>query len=856
MALAVLLAAPVCNAAAQDAKQLQLLNASLEPRESLEFEIPSGSTAMTKTVFLRRRDSADVATKNVRLSLELTAGTATLLRQGDVSATTPFTIPAGSDEAITITVTLAADTQAKGALVALVDGKAERLATVRAQAAAAPKVAIAENSGGIKRSATSTDYTLFLTLTANQSGAQQVTVSVPDLTDGTGTQVPVTVAVDGQSGPINLLTNGTARVSISAQLSRAGDYAGGLIVVHDGIREDPVPLTITRSQIQPTVEILAFTSLQDPDLDSVQLEALVQETSGSPIVLGGPVLIPLGRKAGETRVGPSFASADVTIERLDEVSGEFEDVGDELALEGGETVTLHMTISDIGEPGDYAARLRLATPDSSAVSEDASFSLRRPWLVATVLILIGVLISMLVREVFLRRGARARQGLDLRRLADDLKRLQDRQDKLDPTAQAAFDALDRRIYDLYEGGSLSTIAAEIEKINLQMTLLGGWLRVRRRLAGLRPPARDPFPNRLDRVLERVHSSSDSKDVLTAETAALTQLEADVDQALRRQLRDEIEALKKAAEEAAGANGYVRKAAPRASINDKVLPALTEALGKLDEDTDVDANLLAASQSLAGARAQYVSALVHDLTLVLAEEPPPGMGGPEWVALRERVSDVIATAGGDPERQLNAYRTALGLYLPRVAQAASEHARERREALEKAAGSSPTPSQKKALELYSDATKEADSVAALLASGGVAAAHAAYAKAVEKILEGDKNAAGTQGLSPAPSLPAVPGQPPPAEGIGPENLADVGRDHPDIPDRSKLLAAIAWSELGILLAAAFLATLLGLSLLYVPNATWGGEGDIILALLWGAGLYQVTGQTVHGYRSVQTTLTAP
>ncbi len=51
--------------------------------------------------------------------------------------------------------------------------------------------------------------------------------------------------------------------------------------------------------------------------------------------------------------------------------------------------------------------------------------------------------------------------------------------------------------------------------------------------------------------------------------------------------------------------------------------------------------------------------------------------------------------------------------------------------------------------------------------------------------------------------------------------------------------IEWAAFGI---ALFLGILGGLYLLWAPNNTWGSFGDIVVAVLWGFGLYQVTTAT--------------
>jgi hypothetical protein len=144
---------------------------------------------------------------------------------------------------------------------------------------------------------------------------------------------------------------------------------------------------------------------------------------------------------------------------------------------------------------------------------------------------------------------------------------------------------------------------------------------------------------------------------------------------------------------------------------------------------------------------------------------------------------------------------------------------------------------------------------MLAGGALSAANRAYVGAITKIDEADAKIP-SQGLAPTPP-PVVPPAPPvPVMQASPDLLTDEGRKPRAIPNQSELTQSIRTTELMVLLLSALFATLLGLSLLYVPNETWGSIGDLIVAVLWGAGIYQITGQTVQGYRGVQTSLTGP
>jgi hypothetical protein len=846
LAALALLAAVRGAPAAPAENSLQLLNEAGTPVSSVSFTIQPGATAATKTLYLRRTAS-DTGEEPIQLDLDLSVGTTMITRGDGSSAGTAFTIPPGTVERLRISVEIPAGSQANGELVALVGGRLERLASVDVTARASPAVSIAENKDGIKRTATVTDYTLFLTLAANDSGATGVQVSVPDLTDPAGVQVPVTVTIAGGNGPVDLPALGTAKVSLTTQLGRVGDHAGSILLVHDGKREPPVSLTITRTQLAPTVEVLTISRLASDGGPAV-LEVLVHETSGSNLVLDRPQLVALGRKEGEARTGPSFKSDDVTIERIS-ADGTKTPVGSSLELEGGETTTLRFTIDDVGGPGEWGAKLRLTSPGSTAVSADVTFLVRRPWWVATLVILASVVASFILRDVILKRGARARQQIEVRQLIDDLARLRSRQGELDADAAEAFDVVYRRLVDLFRQSDL--VAVEVANVDVQVTLLGGWLRARKRLRALPPSdVTDDLWTRLESVRTNVLSASADKATLDAAREGLKDLESKIDSALRTRLRADARTLLEQATRAVGPQGFVTTAASKTAINDEVIPQLEQAAKSA---ADSEETMFAAVRAVEQSRAALATALLADLATRLGEPPPQEVKPADWEDLIARVNQLIAEAGADPDRRLEAYNKALGIYLIRVAEAAQRLAEGRIAALPP----QPTPMQLNARQRYVDAQNEAARVPAFVAALDYVGAHSAYAHARQLIAEGDTTAA-QPGVAAAPQRlpPPAPSPPPQATAVTPSDVMDVGRDGQAIADVSELRGLIAQLELGVVAFSLIAATALGLALLYEPNDTWGDLGDILIAILWGIGLHQVAGQTVQGYRGVRTTLTTP
>ena len=76
----------------------------------------------------------------------------------------------------------------------------------------------------------------------------------------------------------------------------------------------------------------------------------------------------------------------------------------------------------------------------------------------------------------------------------------------------------------------------------------------------------------------------------------------------------------------------------------------------------------------------------------------------------------------------------------------------------------------------------------------------------------------------------------------------------VPTLAEVQRKWRWYEVVLAVVTIVVGVAVGLVALYVGKPTWGSLGDILLALLWGAGLYQVTG-ALEGFTGVRTALSS-
>lgn len=259
----------------------------------------------------------------------------------------------------------------------------------------------------------------------------------------------------------------------------------------------------------------------------------------------------------------------------------------------------------------------------------------------------------------------------------------------------------------------------------------------------------------------------------------------------------------------------------------------------DNKATFDAALLKAREQLAAADSAELAA---DVSRILADNSaPPGFTQTDWDTLRQEVSQIAASAVGQPAQRaatLDQYRRLLvgmgeaiklvatdqanALTIKKLDQPAAGFAALAEKA-ERAIGAAEDGSLVAAQQTYSDVATE-------------------YARLVDEL----KKAGHSMGSGTPPTavtlekLPGVPG------------LATTPK-----PEWARLrkVRFVVVDNL-VLLVIAAVVVLLGLITLYLPSRIWGTPTDHLTAFLWGMGLFQVGGAFSPGIEGIRTKLREP
>jgi hypothetical protein len=224
-------------------------------------------------------------------------------------------------------------------------------------------------------------------------------------------------------------------------------------------------------------------------------------------------------------------------------------------------------------------------------------------------------------------------------------------------------------------------------------------------------------------------------------------------------------------------------------------------------------------------------------------PPSGMKEEAWRALQASVRETLAGIGSkSPELALETVQKADATLVLGLVGAVEDAVRRRRKA-------ATDPGEIQTLETALSRLAAARSA---LIAGNLAVAHAAYEEARTALM--DLNLASFRGgAAQAAGAPSLAGVGTPASGapvVAMPNTTVV-----PFLDPAAVASKWQWQNRLVFITTMIVGVLVGLGALYAGKPTWGGLTDIVVALLWGIGLYQASGAAAQGFGGVRTSLTS-
>jgi hypothetical protein len=680
----------------------------------------------------------------------------------------------------------------------------------------APLLRIAGSvEGAVTRKSDTPSFMQAFSVEATTSAVvEEATMSIV-LHDPVGKQV--TLQVDGGTA-VGVKLSRISRQSpatfvLSAELDETGTYTGTIALVYADRREE-TRLTLDRLHAAPTI---AGRDVADATGDlfvsrTYELKANLHETGGHTVALEPPK-VTLQLIHEEERLQATFKSATVTQA----------DGSTDWTLGPDEELPILITIVDLEGAGAFEGKVLLTRTGSGTVEVPFTIRQRIHFLVAVLLIALGLGASWFARERLGKRDRKDRHKQDCVRVQ---ARLHDIDQELNPrleertVIEAVGDQLDQLMDDV-DKDRVSDPTTQLTEIAERVDLTRPWIvhRIRMQERNVEDAVLPDLEDELQAIGDQLIAQGGAAEA----RKLIGMLPAAIDGVLLQRVRQRAQALQR---------DLTRL---NTLLDGTVAKELEAELGDLIREDAMAADALEARLRRLSDR--FLQALVDRHLQRLAEHQPapPWFPADEWTTWRAESLDKARDAARivNPVDRREAFRTAISRYLERLAQKLRDGAA----AKVPSAGDKATD--------FEAIRDKADSALRSLQNGDLATAQGLLQQAADSYATlastravrlgppqeaGAPAAAQSMVISAAPEadLRPIDARVPVITLPNPRRrLAELERG---IRDRANLLA-------GIVIVA---GTVAGVLLLYAPDETWGSFDDLAIALLYGLGLHQVTG----------------
>jgi hypothetical protein len=650
------------------------------------------------------------------------------------------------------------------------------------------------------------------------------------LFDPTKKQLETTVELDDGTaaaggvllGPIE--GHASRNVVLAAELDETGTYTGAITLVYDGQREETA-LTIERTHEAPTVtaDDIANAAVDnwwwfaDPTLN-----AMLRETGGHTVTLDAPQ-VSLHRVENEVHSQAAYGS--ITVKETDGGTG--------WTLQPDQQLPIQIAVNCLQGAGAFAGELLLTRPGAGTVKASFTIYQRLAVLWAALAFAIGVGISWLVRRRLRDGTLRRRSKRDILRVQQRIHDLEEELGLSDQERNVAL-AVTRQLETLaddVERERVTDASTTLAEIVGRVDLLRPYVLLRMRIEALKPA------DIIDSVRDALREVGDQLTVAGGAEDAKTKLEAipaAVQGVLKERVRDSTRRLK---QDIADVGDVLAK------------PVAARLGGELDALIADDASSVEAlGMRLRRIRDDFLAHLIDDFIARLTDSvaaAPAWYRDPAWSESHRSAATAVTAVKRieDPEARLAAFRKEVGRHLEEL----GARLRDAAEAGKRAGGTGAAT--------YEAVRAKAGAALEAVRMDDLASAQRALNEAISLYPSppagpgrlGQAGAPGADvavrmslGLTPDLRLGVV------DAGLEPVALPDPRRRlralDRELHDRARLLEAIAVGA----------GVLVGLFTLYLTNPTWGSLNDIVVAILWGLGLHQVSGAALSA-ATVRSTL---
>jgi hypothetical protein len=651
------------------------------------------------------------------------------------------------------------------------------------------------------------------------AGARLIRIEKPTLLGPAGRPQEVRLRKDGTDfdGNASLEPLSQIELHLAGRLPDVGDYEGEIALLVDGKRQS-VPLKIKRELRESPVHIEEVSQVHATIANALPLRVRLQETEGKDFSVYRPEFVRLDQKDGTALVQAKYDSVKVYMDG--------KEAPQTISIRANQLLDLKIVINGLKDPGSYSGVVRLTSDTRKLVDKSFEIGLRRSVCFAAMVILLGVLVSAVLRgwlnagrPVLVFRGSAAA-------LRERLVAFQNSQGELTEDERAVLYLLLSGL-DQITSPDASRPAAELEarltRIRSKVDLLPGWINLRRNLAAVRP----------EKIGKDVRQTQKAVGAVLADPDATADQIKDAAAKLRAGPADLEKAIK----------DYWLKASEEFKAEIDALPAAEKAemapYSRRIDDAAADATQLASV--LQEARKAYAELMIRTMREMLAKaQKPPGFDDAGWKKLVDDLSRQLAQAAmdTDEQRQIAMWTAARLQWLKAVSEGLTRRIKETL----KNANNDAKPILGKAIEDLATVDKE-------LQAGRLREAQAAYDSAVQSFQEArtrDTQLSATVTTSPAPA------------GVGtsiPDNVVESGWQNVvgivlgGLRSSKDIAFWLLISDVALFIILGLVAVMVGLNLLYFDKPAWGSATDIAVALLWGFGLHAVAGNAFQGLQGI-------
>lgn len=653
-----------------------------------------------------------------------------------------------------------------------------------------------------------------------------VTVEPPSFTSDT--DAPIMAEIKNRP-PSEIQAHKTVRFVIDVTLPKIRTYSGLLRIDYVEKAEDQTKkegtvaraismvINITRTRPSLNIEVADSGAVSSVLGAPIDFNIHVRNNDYDQIELVRPLIVAVTEKSKDDKAVSGIGGVSLTFAQPGEqgkAADQQPEVGSEAAparIPGNSDIDVPFVLSGIERPGKYDIAYRLSSSGEAApIVRTVTVYARERWAIFLLWVALGLAASLAMRAY--STILRPRLLLE-RKVAVMLEDLSDysRLAGSDPEAVALMQELRGQIANTWNRRAIAghlVGSAVFETFEEKVAAAGQWLERWKSVRDIQPvKVRDIFQRKL-RDVANVLITPGATDI-KAQTDLLATLRGDIDRELATALASMLQALK--------SELHAR--------NDPRFDALVTDLDNVQQQLSAE-KFEEAYASMAGLRRRLLTVLADDVLAKLDPgKPVPGFDDTTWPAVVTRTADFVraALAQTDSDAAAAAFTAAVSSYLRSVTAGVSAF-------VAKKITEDPNGP-------YKAVQPEVAAIGNLIAVGKLDEAKTALDAVTTMIGEMGRQAGAEAAISTAdvlgeqmPILTALLGFFAPA----PDASVLGRRNHVQGIDRTLTGLDLAAGMIAVVLTA-----ITGYATLWTGDLTWGGWPAYAAAVLWGAGIHQLT-----------------